>query len=70
MATKQKPKSTAKKPAKKTPAKKASGTVRDRQARRAIVNLAALVRGMHSRLSSNNQDLANSFLAEANKCES
>ena len=79
MATKQKPKSTvktnsrkspAKTKTKKIPAKKTGGTVRDRQARRAIVCLAALVRGQYSRLSSNNQDLARTFLVEADKCES
>ena len=88
MATKQKPKSTNKKPAKKIPAKrttrkipaktktrkipakKTASTVSDRQARRAIVCLAALVRGQYSRLSSNNQELARTFLVEADKCES
>ena len=65
MATKQKPKSVTK----KTTARKPAGTVRDRQARRAMVSLAALVRGQYSRLSSNNQELAGLFLAEADKCE-
>ena len=69
MATKQKPKATAKNSTKKAPAKNRGGTVRDRQARRAVVSLAALVRGQYSRLSSNNQELANSFLSEADKCE-
>ena len=73
MATKQKPKATAKKSVKKVvkkaAANKPAGSVRDRQTRRAMVSLAALVRGQYSRLSSNNQELARIFLAEADKCE-
>ena len=80
MATKQKLKSktAAKRPtrkvaaassAKKAPASSRDRTVRDRQTRRAMVSLAALVRGQYSRLSSNNQELARIFLAEADKCE-
>ena len=68
MATKQKPKASAQKSVKKV-AKKAAAAVRDREARRAMVSLAALVRGQYSRLSSNNQELARIFLAEADKCE-
>ena len=68
MATKQKPKASAQKSVKKV-AKKAAAAVRDRQTRRAMVSLAALVRGQYSRLSSNNQELARIFLAEADKCE-